>query len=70
MLYLCKVCAQIAEWQLSGAEVAQRVAVLQRQLEEAWVVRLRNVQHAPCCIAEPALHRSDSAQISVVTFRS
>jgi hypothetical protein len=41
-------------WQLSGGEVAQRVAVLQRQLEEARVLRRRAVQRLPSCGTEPA----------------
>jgi hypothetical protein len=52
--YLGKIRAQVTHDQLSGAEVAQRVAVPQRQLEEAWVLRLCGVQCSPCCGAEPA----------------
>jgi hypothetical protein len=40
-----QVRAQVTDGQLSGVEVAQREAVLQRQLEEAWVLRLHSVQH-------------------------
>ena len=63
--YLGKIRAQVAHDQLSGVEVAQRVAVQQRQLEEAWVLRLCAVQHGPCCGAEPAPLRMNSEHFNI-----
>lgn len=52
-LDLCQVCLQVAGRQIGGAEVAQRVAVAQRQLEEAGVLRLCTGHSSPCCSAKP-----------------
>jgi hypothetical protein len=53
-LHLCKVRTQRAVGQLRRDEAAQRVLVLQRQLEEAWVPWHCLVQCSPCCGAKPA----------------
>jgi hypothetical protein len=54
ILHLSKVRGQVAEGQPGGVEVAQRVLVLQRQLEEAGVLRMRTVQCGSCCATKPA----------------